>query len=155
MTLTLQQKLRLLSYIRTSHSCWNWCGPVQQRGSRGHYVPYGSITLNSKTQGAHRVVYEYFKGPIPKGLHLDHLCRNTLCVKPTHLEPVTPRENILRGIGIPARNSRKTHCKRGHPFDEKNTYRTSRGRHCIACQRRREAAHYMRRKNLDANQPHT
>lgn len=60
-------------------------------------------------------------GPIGAGMVIDHLCRNRACVNPGHLEVVTVRVNTLRGHTIQATNANKTHCKRGHPFDEANT----------------------------------
>lgn len=95
-----------------------------------------------KTRRAHRVAYEVFVGPIPAGLHLDHLCHtrdlgcpggpsclHRRCINPHHLEPVTIQENTLRGG-----NSRKTHCAQGHKFTDANTYVDNRGRRtCRAC----------------------
>jgi len=88
----------------------------------------------------HRIAYEFALGPIPDGLTLDHLCRNTICCNPAHLEPVTLRVNTLRGTSPIADNARKTHCKNGHPFDEANTYNPPKQpthRHCRICQNER------------------
>lgn len=82
---------------------------------------YGVININGKPRKAHRVIYENHKGPIPDGLVLDHLCRNHKCVNPDHLEAVTQKINTIRGIGPSAMNSKKTHCKNGHPFSDENT----------------------------------
>lgn len=89
-------------------NCWEWIGTVNSGG-------YGSFN-DGRQFKAHRWSYARFKGPIPPSLTLDHLCRNRRCVNPDHLEPVTNRENILRGNGPTAENARKTHCKRGHPL---------------------------------------
>jgi hypothetical protein len=92
---------------------------------------HGKLTgyLNRRVPGrevpqlVHRIAWEAVHGAIPDGLTIDHLCRNPSCVNVAHMEVVTQRENNLRGDTIPGRNARKTHCKRGHPFNEKNTYR--------------------------------
>lgn len=97
-------------------SCWTWQGWLnRQRG-------YGKIQIDHEVIPAHRVAYELVKGPIPEGLEIDHLCRNKACVNPAHLEAVTHKENLMRADGVCAKNARKTHCKRGHPFDDANTY---------------------------------
>lgn len=99
---------------------------------------YSWIMLEDGTQQlGHRFAYEFLIGPIPEGLQLDHLCRRPHCVNPDHLEPVTPRENYLRGISPAAVNATKMECRRGHPFDEQNTYVYRGRRHCKACQRER------------------
>lgn len=131
---------RFLRQVLKTDSCWTWTGPKNNDG-------YGSlwVTKRNKYLKAHRYSYEYFKGPIPEGLTLDHLCRNRGCVNPDHLEPATDRENILRGTAPSAINARKTHCKRGHPLSGDNLYINagSGGRACRTCcrvvwQRRRE-----------------
>lgn len=113
--------------------------------SSTHTFGYGQFSLNCRLRLAHRVSYEMFVGPIPEGLTLDHLCRTPACVNPDHLEPVTRGENVLRGTGITARNARKTHCPKGHPYDAENTYVDPRNkRYCRACwlarDRRKSAA---------------
>jgi hypothetical protein len=111
--------------------CWMWSGTSD---GYGLIVPPGA----DRARNAHRVVYELYVGPIPDGFHLDHLCRTPHCVNPDHLEPVTPRENYLRGISPAAENARKTECVWGHPFDEENTYVAKNGsRKCKECIRRR------------------
>lgn len=120
--------------------CWLWSGYLA--GSGG----YGGIEILGRQKLAHRVVYELLVGPIPDGLTIDHKCRVRCCVNPNHLEPVTSKENVLRGIGRSAQNSKKTHCVNGHEFTPENTATFSDGgRHCVECGRIR-AREYQRRK---------
>jgi hypothetical protein len=128
--------------------CWVW-KRVTLRG-------YGRIRVGRLMQYAHRAYYERYRGPIPSGLHLDHLCRNPACVNPGHLEPVTARENILRGNTIAARRKAQTHCVRGHPFDEANTIRLGNGRACRECQRRavRESQRRRRARLAASREPY-
>lgn len=110
--------------------CWLW------KVSRTE--GYGSFRVNGKFVGAHRFAYQMLVGPTPPGLELDHLCRVRHCVNPAHLEPVTHKINALRGMGVPARNARKTRCKRGHKFTPENTFVDARGsRVCRQCNRER------------------
>jgi hypothetical protein len=113
-------------------ACWEWTGIASKIG-------YGQFIIKEngvwRRVGVHRYSYERFIGPIPPGLHLDHLCRNSRCVNPTHLEAVTCRENCLRGIAPSAKKARQTHCIWGHELNEKNTYhKSSHGRRaCRVC----------------------
>lgn len=120
--------------------CWIWTASVSTPG-------YGQVYLSGRNRIAHRLVYELLVGPIPEGLNLDHLCRNRRCVNPAHLEPVTQRENLMRGVGtIAGQNARKTHCKHGHEFTPENTRRDAKGnRHCRACARQRWQAREVAR----------
>ena len=114
--------------------CWQWLGARTgaQTGSG-----YGEINVQGRHHLVHRLVYQMLVGSIPNGLTLDHLCRNTSCCNPSHLEVVSQRENTLRGKGPSALNATKTHCLRGHPYDAENTYIAIRGqrqeRHCRTC----------------------
>lgn len=123
-----------------SDGCWIWQGRLSRLG-------YGQVWADGRNREAHIVVYELLVGPVPVGLELDHLCRKRACVRPDHLEPVTHRENTLRGDGPTARNARKTECDHGHPFDEHNTVWLSDGRRdCRACRTIRQRAKDRRRR---------
>jgi hypothetical protein len=109
--------------------CWLW---TKNRLPNG----YGRFSYQHQWYIAHRVSYTIHKGPIPGILDLDHLCRVRHCVNPDHLEAVTRRENLLRGIGATAIHAAKTHCVNGHEFTEANIYRAPkepRVRACRAC----------------------
>jgi len=110
--------------------CWLWT--AGRHKSMGAW--YGSFTVANRAKPAHRVAYELAVGPIRNGFDIDHKCRNTLCVRPDHLDLVTHQTNVLRGFGPTAINARKTHCKEGHAFDLFNTYIDPQGgRECRRC----------------------
>lgn len=118
--------------------CWRWSGATDGKG----YGKIGNKMVRNSPMFAHRVAYEALVGPIPDGLVMDHLCRVCCCVNPVHLEPVTQRENLLRGIGHAAVNASKAACHRGHEFTDENTYKyigsdKTWHRRCRACQRER------------------
>lgn len=126
-------------------ACWMWVGGIQSDGYGTFFV---RLEERRRVQArAHRFSYELNVGPIPKGLGLDHLCRNRECVNPAHLEPVTQRENVLRGEGTPAKNAKKTHCIRGHPLSGDNVYNHPDGsRRCRECIIKRGRENYKRKK---------
>lgn len=129
---------RFWAFVDKTPTCWLWRGGAMADG-------YGHFWLNGRTVKAHRVAYEWLRGSIPTGLQLDHLCRTPACVNPSHLEIVTGRVNTLRGNTFPARNSIKTHCPQGHPYDAENTYLSPSGRrHCRECGRQRCRESYRR-----------
>lgn len=98
----------------------------------------------------HRAAWVLKHGTVaPLGNPLDHLCRNTACCNPDHLEPVSQRENVLRGIGRTAVNSKKTHCPQGHEYTPENTYTCkNNSRYCKECQRVRDRLRWRRRAML-------
>jgi hypothetical protein len=127
--------------VHKTNGCWLWRG---QKNGKG----YGLIARTTKPRTvllAHRVSYELCVGLIPPGLQIDHLCRNHSCVNPAHLEVVTQRENLLRGVGFPSKEANQTHCIRGHAFTPANTYlRPDRfGRQCRACRRTARHLHWV------------
>jgi hypothetical protein len=124
--------------------CWPWVGARNQKG-------YGVFEIQGRRTVVHRFSYELVNGPIPSKLVIDHLCRNTSCVNPAHLEAVTNRENILRGIGPSARAARATHCPKGHPYSGANLYVAARGdRQCRTCIQKRHEREAEHRKALQA-----
>ena len=136
--------VRLMERVEKTDTCWRWIGYIHPT------TGYGMFTVKGVgTRPAHRWLYEELVGPIPGGMDLDHLCRNRWCVNPDCLEPVTRRENIMRGDGPRAtrdRAQRLTSCRNGHEFDEANTaYDRSGHRTCRAC--KREAARKWRAAN--------
>ncbi len=121
--------------------CWPWTGGVNSQG-------YSALRVGKMKVYAHRWIYAHWFGSIPAGLTIDHLCRKRTCVNPTHMEVVTRGENVLRGISIFAQNARKTHCLRGHPFDEANTRLVRKGRQCRICAERAWRKRYAATKAL-------
>lgn len=107
--------------------CWIW--------TAASHAGRGQFRYGGKLYKAHRYAYELLVGPIPDDLELDHLCVNLICVNPAHLEPVTHRVNVQRAAigGVALKNIDKTHCPKGHPYDEQNTYVWGGTRRCRLC----------------------
>lgn len=107
-------------------SCWRWCGAVTGSG-------YGHLSIDGELVKAHRFVWEITHGPIPPGLEIDHLCRVRNCVNPDHMELVTHKENINRGL----RGRMVTHCPQGHEYTS-DTLLSKPRRDCKVCHAKRE-----------------
>jgi hypothetical protein len=133
---------RFWSRVDKSGNCWLWTGGRTSEG-------YGRFWLNGKSVLAHRVAYALAHGKLPSdGYQLDHTCRVRICVR--HLEPVTIRENLMRGSTTQAAiNAAKTHCKQGHEFTDANTYRAPDGqRMCRECMRASDRRAYWRKRGV-------
>jgi hypothetical protein len=151
---------RFMSHVQEDleSGCWLWTGARIWSG-------YGLFTVGKgQLRRVHRLAYEWFIGPIPDGLDVEHACHtrdetcrgrgqscpHRACVNPTHLEAITHHENLLRGDTIPARHAAKTHCPQGHPYAGSNLYITPRGgRACKTCQRANNKI-YKQRERKDA-----
>ena len=125
-------EIRLYSKLKKlNNGCWVY--PAKNGNG------YGRIYYSGKQLYSHRVSYEICFGKIPKGLLVDHKCRNRACINPAHMDIVTPKENVQRGL----RGSLITSCPAGHKYNFENTlYRKYRNngqhRRCKKCHSDRE-----------------
>lgn len=118
---------RIWAKLRVSPSgCWEWTGAT----TRG----YGCTRMGGRDYYTHRLVWILLVGPIPEGYEIDHLCRNTRCANPSHLEPVTPAENRRREMAV---RPRQLFCKNGHPRVPENL---TGARNCKTCLREQQGA---------------
>ena len=132
---------RFMSHVEVTNNCWLWKGTT--------IYGYGYFSIEGTSRRAHRYLYQYLFGPLKQELTLDHLCRVRNCVNPNHLEPVSNWENCLRGNNIAALNSKKTHCKRGHPLIGENLKIIPNGRQCITCLNYRAWARNNDNRNIE------
>lgn len=129
------QRLPVIFWQKTQpieSGCWIWIGATSNNG-------YGNYkTSSGLTRPVHRLAYEALVGRIGSHLVIDHLCRTRCCVNPSHLEPVSQKENVLRGENHAAKYSSRTRCKSGHEFTGNNTYIYAKepgARQCRECRR--------------------
>ena len=132
-----QAARKILALCAVSETgCW-----IPRRNPKRHGYVY--VMASGMNYRAHRLIYEVLVGPIPEGLQIDHLCRKRPCINPLHLEPVTARQNVLRGNTTAAQHAAQTHCQDGHLFDLANTQINAAGhRHCRECNRIRKRREY-------------
>lgn len=159
----LSREDRFLAKVdRRPNGCWIWtaCLTVPPRG-RSEKSRYGLFWNGEKLVLSHRWAYEHWREQIPDGLPLDHVvCDTPACSNPWHVEVSTTKENTARSTGVTARNTAKTHCPQGHPYDEANTWVDKTGRrHCRACTQtrsnawqREHGAEYMRNRRASKKQ---
>ncbi|TRZ69451.1 MAG: HNH endonuclease [Nitrosopumilaceae archaeon] len=120
---------RFWSKVNITPSCWTW--------KASHRHGYSQFSIGNKHIDGHIFSYELFEGKIPKGLVIDHLCRNKGCVNPAHLQLTTIQNNVLRGISVPAINARKLLCNEGHSLHpRKESSRPQGRRYCKICHNR-------------------
>lgn len=124
--------------------CWIWTAAVEGQG-------YGNFYARGKLGLAHRWAYEGEIGVIPDGLELDHLCQVRRCVRPTHLEPVSHRENTLRGAAPSAVIARSPMCGHGHSEADGVMYSRGNRRICRLCTLRWNLAYRERQRLIKAS----
>lgn len=122
---------RFFAMVDAEGPCWEWTGALDGRGYGVFYEGPGR-----ETQRAHRVAYRLLVGEPPEDVVLDHLCRIHRCVNPDHLDPVSNRENLVRGYGFAGVNIRKSTCPQGHTYDSTRVNRHGNpARFCSRCLR--------------------
>ena len=116
---------RWTSKVQKGEHCWLWTGARNGKG-------YGVMKVNQRHRKAYRIAWELAYGPIPDGMDLHHLCETPLCVRPSHLEAVTPSAHRQRHAG------RNDTCPHGHPYDQRDSHGR---RRCGTCNRLHVAAY--------------
>jgi len=135
--------LRFLRHVvHADNGCWIWVGA---RGNYGHGLFSDRVQGRVRPIGAHVFSLEYFSGkPVPRGMHVHHVCSTPSCVHPLHLVCMTAYEHTMQPGHVARVRSEKTHCPRGHPYSGANLEYRQRSRKCIACRRIKANARYRR-----------
>lgn len=130
--------------------CWLWIGADGGNG-------YGKFWDGEKVEQAHRFAYRAYRGEIPEGLQICHVCDVRSCVNPSHMFLGTAKENQLDMMrkgrfrnGKMPRNA-KTHCIHGHEYTEDNSYWSNGFRKCRTCVLARVNAAYRRERGYRPN----
>jgi hypothetical protein len=142
----IEEKLVRGKRVSIETGCWEWTGQISEDG-------YGKVPISRGRYAlVHIVSYRLAAGVIPSGSELDHLCRNRKCFNPKHLEAVTHKVNVNRGL-LPAmmrdKSAAQTHCKNGHPFSGENLILQGpekKFRVCRICRSERQRRRYHQRK---------
>lgn len=125
--------------------CWLWLGGLTSCG-------YGAFAPVNKGEKAHRWAWMLYRGPIPEGMVIDHMCRVRSCVNPDHLRVVTPTQNTLENsASLQSQNAKKTHCKNNHLLAGDNLYVNkhkdgTEARACRTCKRVSDLTGHRRRR---------
>ena len=140
---------RFWSKVDKTEVCWNWTELLTNNG-------YGQFSIKGKAVRAHRWIFQRVFGELPKDILVCHKCDNPKCVRPDHLFAGTSQDNNIDTVKkqrYVSANAMKTHCKRGHSFDEHSRPKTNSkggiGRFCKKCNTIRSVAgHRKRRERL-------
>lgn len=133
---TIRERIERFVSPEPNSGCWLWTGAENGAGYGQMYTGWDG---ERRSRGyAHRLAYEAFRGPIPEGMELDHLCQNPGCVNPAHLQPVTQAENMRRFA------ARRTRCRAGHLLEDAGVISNGPRRTCGECKRISRRASYYR-----------
>lgn len=133
---------RFWAKVDKSRDCWLWTAATNGT--------YGVMGSGNERDYAHRLAVIFDGRGIPKGMQVDHLCRNKLCVRPDHLDIVTPKENFSR---VPRETMRhvirsrtRVRCGKGHPLTSDNVFhrKNESFRRCRTCHRLQSRRHHWR-----------
>lgn len=125
--MAIEQRFSAKYQVNCVSGCWDWTASKN--------CGYGQMNIGGKPIFAHRISHILHKGPIPKNLVVDHICRNRGCVNPLHLRLLTRGENVMCGDTIPARKKQAKLCPNGHEYVGKNIYWHRGHRHCRECRK--------------------
>ena len=131
--------------MEPNSGCWIWCG-CRTTAGYGHFT--NDPAHPTQKVYSHRFAYELLRGPIPRGLQIDHRCRLRACVNPDHMDVVSQRENILRGTSPSAQHAQQTHCKWGHSLADAyhKPSKPPHWRDCRVCALERARRHSQERR---------
>ena len=124
---------------------------------KGYYnkvTGYGYLSSKGVNAYPHRLAYQLYKGKIPKGFVIDHICRNRRCINPEHLRAVTQQVNAMENnVGVAPLNAKKTHCPKDHPLEKDNLvlHKDVKGkyhRECKTCISLNNKKYYLKKKSI-------
>lgn len=132
---------------KTENGCWLWTGRII---TYGYPIIFKPRTIDHKKSSilVHRWIYQQYKGQIPKGFDVHHVCNNKVCVNPNHLEALDRNTHLKKGNSPSTVNSKKTHCNRGHSLDNAYIEKPNGKRHCIICRREYMRNYFKNHKRI-------